>query len=151
MKEKVIKLLSTGFFTGYIPYAPGTFGTLLGIPVLYLLKKIPLYFSLAFILGFSIFSVFLAGHAKKIYNSSDPKCVVIDEIVGYLYASIFFPFNLKFLVLSFLFFRFFDILKPYPIKKSELLNKGWGIVLDDIISGVFSAFVLFIMSVILKF
>lgn len=151
MKEKVVKFISTGFFIGYIPYAPGTAGTFFGIPMLYLLKKFPLALSIALVIIFSIFSIFISDSARKIYKSKDPKCVVIDEIAGYLYAGIFFPFTTKFVFLSFVLFRFFDIVKPFPVKKSELLNGGWGIVLDDVVSGLLSAISLFIIRVFFKF
>jgi phosphatidylglycerophosphatase A len=151
LKEKIVKFISTGFFVGYIPYAPGTFGTFVGIPILYILKKLPLTLSIAFIIIFSVFSIFISDSARKIYKSKDPRCVVIDEIAGYLCAGIFFPFTWKFVSLSFILFRFFDILKPYPVKKSELLNGGCGIVLDDVVSGLFSAISLFIIRVFLKF
>jgi len=151
LKEKIVKFISTGFFTGYIPYAPGTFGALLGIPLLYILKKLPLPLSFILVILFSGFSIFISDSARKVYNSRDPRCVVIDEIAGYLYAGIFFPFTLKFVALSFILFRLFDILKPYPVNKSELLNGGWGIVLDDVISGLFSAMFLFGLKILLKF
>lgn len=146
MKEMLVKFLATGFFTGYIPCAPGTFGTLLGLPILFLLKGFPFYLSLAVLIAFSLFSMWICEEAGRIYNEKDPRCVVIDEIAGYLYASIFFPFTWKVLVASFILFRFFDIVKPYPVNVSERIKGGAGIIADDILSGFLASLSLYFLN-----
>ena len=152
------KLIATGFFSGYIPWASGTFGTLVGI-LLYLLPGIenPVVLSIIVVVGFVAGVVTSArvadvvGHkltksaelAKETFQPGkhkvpDPSIVVIDEIVGIWITLLFVPKVVVAISIAFVAFRAFDILKPPPTQQLENIPNGWGIMLDDVIAGVYA-------------
>lgn len=157
MKNKTIKNLGTWFGLGDLPKAPGTFGTLGGIPLyigLNLFRKIfpnilvynSFYFM--FLMTFFMVAVYVADICEReIYKKEDPQNVVIDEVLGYL-TTLFLinPVGLKEYItsifLAFLIFRFFDITKIGPINKSQFFGKGVGVVLDDFLAGIIGNFLL---------
>lgn len=152
MVNKLILLISTGFGIGKIPIAPGTFGSLLGLPLLLallLINNLTFFFLLALL--FVIASVYPCDVSEKILNEKDPSQVVLDEIVAipicYFTWVIFlslknnhFPTigelfaNKNALIFGgiFITFRILDGLKPFPINHLQKLPGGWGIVADDI-------------------
>ena len=149
VKQVIAELLATGFYVGKLPFAPGTFGTLVAIPL------ILIYWNKGLLVQFSItMAVFLVGiwAATVIVGDTtgdtdkahiDPDFVVIDEIAGYMVTMIAIEPTLIHLALGFVLFRIFDIFKPPPIKMFEKLPSGIGIMADDIIAGVYSWIVLF--------
>jgi phosphatidylglycerophosphatase A len=138
-KNKIIIFLATGFFVGKFPFAPGTFGSLLAIPICFILSKTESYFSIIFISVFILLSIFLAGKTEKIIGEKDPGIVVIDEIAGMILTLLFIPFNFITIITGFILFRIFDILKPFPIGYIDKnLKGGAGIVLDDVVAGIFA-------------
>ena len=142
-KEKSIMVLATGCFTGYIPFAPGTFGSIVGLPLCFLLSKTKLPVAILFILLFIFFAIWISTEAEKILKQNDPGCIVIDEIAGIMVTFLGLSFNIITVIAGFLIFRFFDILKPFPIRSMERkFAGGTGIVLDDIAAGIFSNLVL---------
>lgn len=146
-----IDLFSTGFFMGKIPFMPGTFGSLVAIPVGYLFTFLPFYagwiiFGLIFFFG-----VYLSSRYATISGIEDPSCVVIDEVAGLLLFYLIFPFKPVYIIAGFLLFRFFDILKPFPVSFFDKIKNGWGIMLDDIVAGLYAVLVWFIVLKILKY
>ncbi len=146
-----IDLFSTGFFMGKIPFMPGTFGSLVAIPVGYLCTFLPFYagwiiFGLIFFFG-----VYLSSRYATISGIEDPSCVVIDEVAGLLLFYLIFPFKPVYIIAGFLLFRFFDILKPFPVSFFDKIKNGWGIMLDDIAAGLYAVLVWFIVLKILKY
>jgi phosphatidylglycerophosphatase A len=139
----LILFFSSGSWLGYIPLASGTFGTLWGFPLFYFLSAYSFQTQLI-ILFFSIAAAIpLAGQAERYYRKKDPSQVVIDEVVGYMVTIAGMPFSWTTAVLGFFIFRLMDILKPYPIRKIDRsLPGGWGIVLDDVLAGLYSQFLL---------
>ncbi|MFU8819778.1 MAG: phosphatidylglycerophosphatase A [Desulfurivibrio sp.] len=137
--DKLVMLLATGFGLGRLPKAPGTWGTLAAFPIqLALLTLAPLTYALALAAIF-ILAVVVAGMAEKILDRPDPGMVVIDEIIGMLIALIAVPATPLAWLAAFLFFRFFDILKPWPIRLiDQRCHGGLGIVLDDILAGLYA-------------
>ena len=130
--------MATGFFIGSVPVAPGTFGSLIGLPVCFLLSRLNFLQSLICILAFILFAIGIASAAEKILKQKDPGQVVIDEIAGLMVALAGLPFNLKTVLAGFIIFRVFDILKPFPIRILEKrVGGGSGIVLDDVLAGVY--------------
>ncbi len=126
---------------GRLKYAPGTFGSLCAIPLLLLVKnRHELLFVLFFIT--TAVGIWSSGRAAKILNLHDPSSVVIDEVCGMLTCFLFAPINWYSLGIGFICFRFFDILKPPPIRLLERAPGGIGIVLDDIGAGVFANLIL---------
>ncbi len=142
-REKSVVFLATGCFIGNIPFAPGTLGTILGLPFCFILSKTN--FSIAVFLTaiFIIFAILIAHDAEKILKKDDPGCIVIDEIAGLMVALFGLPFNVIYAAAGFAIFRFFDILKPFPIRLIEKkLSGGTAIVMDDVVAGIFSNLVL---------
>lgn len=141
--DKLFMALASGFGVGYLPIAPGTWGSLLALPLHFLLIKLsqPNYFiALGVILVVAIIS---AGSAEKIMDFKDPGVVVIDEIIGMLITLIGAP-NMPLIWLAgFFIFRFFDIAKPFPIRLiDQRINGGIGIVMDDVMAGLYSLILL---------
>ena len=137
--DKLIMLLATGFGLGRLPKAPGTWGTLAAFPVHWAIMDLPLELyalSLAAIIGLA---VLISGMAEKIIDRPDPGMVVIDEVAGMLIALIAVPATPLAWLLAFVFFRFFDILKPFPIRLiDQRCHGGLGIVMDDLLAGLYA-------------
>ncbi len=135
--------IATGVFSGKIPFAPGTFGTLAAIPFALVLLIIPASFYGVYIVGLILTAIYFADKAEKITDKKDPGCIVIDEIAGYVVALSIVPVNIYTLAAGFFIFRFFDIIKPAPARYfEESFSGGAGIVLDDIMAGILTAAVL---------
>jgi len=135
--------LATGFGVGYSPVAPGTLGTLIAIPVYYFLSNIssPLYEIT--LIGFFFLSVWISENAEIFFGKKDDQRIVIDEIVGFLITMLWVLKTLPFIIMGFFLFRFFDILKPFPIRRMERkLKGGFGVVLDDVAAGVYANIIL---------
>jgi phosphatidylglycerophosphatase A len=130
-------LLATGFYIGNLPLAPGTFGSLLGIPVSFALSKFASGISLGFLALFIPLAIWAAHAAAKILRRKDPGCIVIDETVGMVVTLAGLPFHWTTCLLGFVLFRALDILKPFPIRwVDQHVGGGIGIVLDDILAGI---------------
>jgi phosphatidylglycerophosphatase A len=135
--------LSSGAYLGYLPRAPGTFGSLWGIPIFYWLSGQAFQIQTVFLLGSIGFSILVSGQAEKILGRKDPPQIVIDEIVGYLTAVMGLPFSWSSAWLAFFIFRIMDISKPYPIRKIDRkLPGGWGVALDDVLAGIYTQILL---------
>jgi len=131
------KLVGSGFYTGYVPIASGTFGSLVAI-VIYLFpgfEKLQIIIP-AIILLFA-YGLFVSSKFEKVYGKDPAQCTV-DEIVGTWIALIALPKTFLIILTSFLVWRALDIIKPFPAKTSEKLPGGIGIMIDDVISGFYS-------------
>ena len=154
MKDKIIKFYLTGLFIGKINYMPGTFGTLLGILIFFFLSNNSLIFNIILLSIFFIISIYILNLAKyrKIFRKVDDKSIVIDEIFGYLFFMIFFEPTSENIIIGFILFRIFDILKPYPIFLIDNnLKNSVGVMLDDILAAIYSGLILFIFNYAIKF
>ena len=146
-----VHFLSLGFGSGVAPYAPGTFGTLAAVPLYLLIQPLglPIYLlitALAFFLG-----IWLCGETANALGVHDHSGIVWDEIVGYLVTMIAVPLDWKWIVLGFLLFRLFDIVKPWPIGWIDSkLSGGLGIMLDDILAGFFALIALHLLITLVK-
>ncbi|MGA1842680.1 MAG: phosphatidylglycerophosphatase A [bacterium] len=134
--------MATGLGLGYLPICPGSFGSFGAIGVYFLLLKLTPPFHLGIIILVFLLGVLISKQAEVVWKKKDPKEVVIDEIVGYLITMGLLPFNLIKAPAGFLLFRMFDILKPFPIRRIERIEGGWGIMLDDAIAGLYAALIL---------
>ena len=157
MNRKLVKNLATVFGLGEMPVAPGTFGTLGGVPIyigLVILKKIfpnnMIYnsFYFMFLMTFFAIAVYVSDIAEReIFKEKDPQKVVIDEVLGFL--TTLFLINpvgifqtMMAIIIGFVIFRFFDITKIGPIYKSQFFGNGVGVVLDDFLAGVIGNFLM---------
>ena len=150
--------IATGFYSGYLPWAPGTWGSLAGLLIAAIPgADSPVVLSVMIIAGFAAgihTSARVAEHVgnelsrraevfKGIFQpgdhpTPDPSIVVIDEIVGMWISLLLVPKSPLNFLLAFLAFRGFDILKPFPGRQLERLSHGWGIMLDDVVAGVYA-------------
>ncbi len=143
LNEKVILFFATGCYAGKIPYAPGTFGTFVAIPFVWVLTLMAPSLAAFYAISLILFAIYVADRAETILGEKDPPCVVIDEIAGYVVAMTVVPITILSVLLGFLIFRFFDIIKLPPTKYFENnFIGGAGIVLDDIAAGILTAVVL---------
>ena len=141
--DKPVLFLATGCFVGYVPVAPGTFGSAVAIPLCYLLTGWPLRVGAPAVGLFIVVAIWVAGRAESLLGSTDPGCIVIDEIAGMLVTFLAVPLTPAAALTGFLLFRGFDIIKPFPIRRVEArLSGGAGIVLDDVVAGAFANVVL---------
>ena len=137
--DKVALILSIWFGTGLLPGMPGTFGTAGAIPLYLLTNFLGARYRALLILIIIIGAIWASHRAQSILDKVDPKEIVIDEVAGFLLAIIFIPFTLRNLIAGFFLFRFFDSLKPPPIKIIEKKVKGGlGVVLDDLVAGLYT-------------
>ncbi len=177
LKEEIVEKKSfldyfsialTTLGVGFIPLAPGTCGSVVGVLIYLFFARIEASSSAFFVLSglkgaqitawihalnlivfllFCILSVWASGRATRIFQNKDPQKVVVDEVVGQLIVFLFVPFDIswKLIFAGFLLFRFFDIWKPYPIDSLQNLPAGIGVCADDILAGVYAGTVLSIL------
>jgi phosphatidylglycerophosphatase A len=140
-------VLATGFGVGYSPVAPGTLGTLLAIPVYYFLSNISSPIYEITLIGFFFLSVWISENAEIFFGKKDDQRIVIDEMMGFLITMLWVPKVTHFIVIGFFLFRLFDILKPFPIRHLEKrLKGGFGVVLDDVMAGVYANIILHLVG-----
>jgi phosphatidylglycerophosphatase A len=145
--NKFFLFLATGFGVGYSPVAPGTLGTLIAILIYYFLSEIPPPLYEITLIGFFFLSVWISENAERLFGKKDDQRIVIDEVIGFLITMLWVPKTIRFVIIGFFLFRFFDILKPFPIRRLEKRFKGgFGVVLDDVGAGVYSNIILQIIS-----
>jgi phosphatidylglycerophosphatase A len=141
---KIARLFSTFFGVGFLPLAPGTWGSLLSLPIGYwlvLFGGVELLFITT--LGLFIIGVWSSGVTSKEMKVTDPSQIVIDEVVGQWLTLLVLPLNIFWYFIGFMLFRLLDIYKPWPISwVDKKIKGGLGIMLDDIIAGMFAAAVL---------
>ena len=130
-------IIGTGFGAGFAPVAPGTAGSLLALIIYYFFPLNSSIWIIIICLTF-IFGVISASAIERYMEKEDPGLVVIDEMIGQWIALLFLPVNYFTLGGAFLLFRLFDIFKPFPINQSQKLKAGWGIMIDDVIAGIYA-------------
>jgi phosphatidylglycerophosphatase A len=163
---------------GYFPIAPGTMGSLAGVGIYLLLRRETIkvyvfdlgdtFFSNEFasdgasfllipvlllvVTVLSLIGIWAASRAERLFGKKDPGAVVIDEVVGQLMTFAFMPHFIGSagILMGFVLFRLFDIVKPYPIRKLEKLPSGLGIVVDDLAAGFYAGMTLLIISTLFK-
>ena len=135
MRDRLVKLLATGFGAGYAPKMPGTTGSILGIGVWFIIQLTGNSWAWILFAAGILPIIWIAGAAEKLFNQHDPQCVVIDEIVGMTVALAGIAPDWRLVLTGFVAFRLFDIWKPFPIRQSQKLPAGWGIVVDDLLAG----------------
>jgi len=149
--------LATGLGAGYFPVAPGTAGSAVGLALVMAFRQAPLeplpltvcltvFTGLLFVVG-----VWSAGKAEKVFGREDPGQVVIDEVAGQILTFVATPrVTWIGLIAGFILFRGFDIIKPFPARRAERFSGGWGIMLDDLVAGLYSLLALVILGRLIK-
>jgi len=129
--------IAYGFGSGLSPWAPGTAGTLAAVPLYLVLQPLPLTWYLAVLLGFFLAGIWACGKTARELGAHDPSAIVWDEFLGYLVTMAAAPPGWVWILLGFALFRFFDILKPWPIGELDRrVRGGLGVILDDLLAGV---------------
>ena len=135
-----IHFLALGFGSGLAPKAPGTFGTLAALPLYFLMMHLSLPVFIALTLVITIVGFWICDIAAKDMQVHDHGAIVWDEVAGMLITMIAAPVGLLPLIVGFVLFRFFDIIKPWPIKLLDRhVKDGFGIMIDNVLAGVFAA------------
>ena len=139
--------LAFGFGSGLSPFAPGTMGTLVAIPFIFVLRNLGnpgfwIVLGLLFLLGIG-----LCGHVSRKLGVHDHGGIVWDEMVGYWLSAAFVPLQWPWLLAAFILFRVFDILKPWPIRQlDKKVSGGFGIMIDDVVAALFTVIILAVLQ-----
>jgi len=143
--SKFHKLIASVFYIGYIPVAPGSMGSLAALGLYFFIKKSPMAMAIA--IGVClVLGLLTAGRAERLFGGKDASEIIIDEFTGMLVSLFLLPVTMSYIVSAFLLFRFFDIVKPTPINRLEKLSGGWGVMLDDLMAGVYANLILQLIS-----
>lgn len=137
--RKFITLAATGFGSGYAPLAPGTAGTLVGIPLFLAFSALPWALWLLSVVAFTCLAWHVSDEAERLFGRKDARCIVIDEIAGFQWSLFLIAPTALHVVLGFFLFRLFDVVKPFPARLFEdRLPGGLGVVADDLAAGVYA-------------
>lgn len=135
--------IATCAYVGYAPVAPGTFGSAIGLAVFYLVRhQRSTTVEVAAIVVLAAVGLWSATEAEHHFGGIDPGPVVIDEVIGMLITLAFIPVNMAGAIVAFFIFRLLDVLKPWPARRLEHLPGGFGVVLDDMMAGVYGNIVM---------
>lgn len=132
---------------GYLPLAPGTFGSVVGVGVFLLLRTWPVQVVAIVVVTWA--GIWAASRTERILRLKDPGKVVVDEVAGQMIALLplsVFGLGRAWIIVSFILFRLFDIFKPYPARRFESLRSGLGIMADDLVAGVYAALIVTLVS-----
>jgi phosphatidylglycerophosphatase A len=140
--KRLFVLLSTWFYLGKIPFMPGTMGSL-GALIIWLLLPTNVLLQISLIIITFVIGLITSKAMIQELGNSDPSEVVIDEVVGMWIALLFIPQEIVLVISAFVLFRIFDIFKPSIIHDSQSLSREWGIMLDDVLAGIFTWFIVF--------
>ena len=136
---KTALIISSWFFSGLIPKAPGTFGTLAAVPLLLITNCLGPIRAGVFLIVIISLGIWASEASRNLLERDDPSEVVIDEVAGFLVTMFLLPLSLASIIAGFFLFRIFDILKPFPVGFVDKKVKGGaGIVLDDILAGIYA-------------
>ena len=135
--------LALGFGSGLAPKAPGTFGTLAALPLVWLLAMLSLGWSAAVIVAGAVLGVFVCDVVSRDIGADDHGAIVWDEIIGFAITLWAVPFTTQNVLIAFVLFRLLDIIKPWPIRWFDRnLHGGLGVMMDDIVAGVLACLLL---------
>ncbi len=148
MKFAVAEVIATAFYAGYTPKAPGTAGALFGLLLIFLLHRflffVDIHLAIVALLLTAV-GVWASNEMIDALQMKDPQCVVIDEVAGQMIAFLAcVGYGWLNFVVAFALFRLFDIWKPFPVNVLEKLPRGWGVMADDVMAGLYAAFVIYI-------
>jgi phosphatidylglycerophosphatase A len=142
------KLFATGFYIGYLPLAPATFACGLSVLAWYFLLPYRAVY-IALFVAFFFWGLIVSNDLEPLMGR-DPRPIVIDEYACFLVPLYFTPRLILPLAISFALFRFFDVLKPFPLRRLEKLPGGWGIMLDDLGAAIYTSVIVVILKIVFK-
>ena len=143
LSGRIAVFVATGFGVGFAPFAPGTFGSLWGLPLVWTLLKLPLFYRLGLPILLIIIGIPICGKAAKVLGVKDPGAVVLDEIAAFpvVFLAVLLghvPFTWITAGVGFVLFRLFDITKLWPARQLEFLPGGTGVMADDLAAGIYA-------------
>jgi phosphatidylglycerophosphatase A len=142
-------VLATAGYVGFFPIAPGTAGSLAGLIIFAFVKWIGVpAFEISVIVAVLVLGIWSASIAERVLNLKDPGPVVIDEVLGMLITVALLPLSLTGVLVGFVLFRVFDVIKPFPAGRLESLHGGLGIMLDDAVAGLYGYLTLRVLMVL---
>lgn len=150
LAEKMAIIFATGFGSGYSPVAPGTVGSILSIPIFFGLCNLNIFLYLITVVGIFFIGLWASDFAGRHFGDVDSPKIVIDEIIGMLitYLPLYhLGIGLKSIVLGFVLFRLFDIIKPFPANRINAIKRPIFVLLDDLISAVYAAIILIMFNI----
>jgi phosphatidylglycerophosphatase A len=144
--DRTALVLATGLGIGMVPVMPGTFGTLLGLPLAWALNKSgwPLPIELLAMAAIFLAGIPICDRAARLFGKKDPGCVVFDEIAAVPLVFLLEGITFSTAILGFIWFRIFDIAKPWPVRRLERLPGGLGIMIDDVMAAVYAGLALWL-------
>lgn len=137
MKTRFVKLFSTFFYIGYFPKAPGSAASIAGVAI-YCWLHAHLLVYIGALLIITAIGFLTSGEMERTLNQKDPSCVVIDEVAGMMVAIFMLPVNAPVVITAYVLFRAFDVFKIYPANKFEAIEGGNGIMMDDLMAGLYT-------------
>ncbi|MFH1848211.1 MAG: phosphatidylglycerophosphatase A [Candidatus Omnitrophota bacterium] len=137
MRNRTTKLIASLGFLGHSPFAPGTAGCLLPLALWFFIRPEPPA-QIILLIAFLTAGFLVSGRAERLLGRKDPSQIVIDEAAGMVVTLLYIPFSIMNLAVGFVIFRLVDIAKPFPVKRSEKLPGGLGIMTDDILAGIYA-------------
>lgn len=149
---KIHLFIATFFNVGRFPLAPGTLASLVTAAIFYAANALfspSIYAQLASIVLIFLLGIPIAGKAERDFGRQDPGQIVIDEVAGQMLSLLWLPLSIPLYGAGFLLFRFFDIVKPFPVRAADRLHGGFGIMLDDIVAGLYALGVLHLLIALL--
>jgi len=145
----LIKLFGTGFYSGFFPFASGTFGSMVALLPFLIPGFQNWYVLLSVILVFFIIGVYVSEKIERIVGQ-DPSIVVIDEFVGMWISLLFLPVTPLVVIVAFILFRVFDILKPYPANYFNDKQGGFAVMIDDVFAGIYANIVIQVLLLFIE-
>ena len=130
-------MLASVFGAGYAPVASGTVGSFVTVVAIWLLPLTPLRIAIALVVV-TLIGIWSGSRVERLLGKKDPGVIVIDDVAGMLLSVILLPRTIPVLVTAFLLFRLFDIWKPFPARESQALTGGMGVMVDDLVAGVYA-------------
>lgn len=143
--RKIIKVTTSFFYLGHSPFMPGTLGSLAGLLIYFVVKDRFLIYAFSLLFLFML-GVIFSSEAERIYKRKDAQMIVIDEACGMMLSMFLIPYNLWIMLLGFILFRIFDILKPPPARAIEKFAGAFGVMFDDIIAAIYTNLILQIIT-----
>jgi len=135
-------LIATFFGSGFLPAIPGTWGSLFTALLIWFLPSIPWGFEFVILIAIFFLGVRSSTQVERVSQSTDPGYIVIDEFIGMALVLMTVPKSFVLYLFAFLLFRIFDIVKPAPVNQLQDLPEGWGVMVDDVVAGIYAIIVL---------
>ncbi|RJR50172.1 MAG: phosphatidylglycerophosphatase A [Desulfobacteraceae bacterium] len=135
---KIAVMLSSCFGIGFLPGAPGTAGSAVAVPLAIALDRLAIWQECAFLAALLCVAFWSCNRAWRAAGKNDPQWIVIDEVIGLLLTFLGLSLGMLDLLVGFVLFRFFDIVKPFPVGRMEALPGAKGILMDDVVAGMYA-------------